>query len=177
MELNLFIQIGYSFNALCFLHYIYMKGYGQGIGQIFTTIIFLLMPLVGFSLYFIIYLWNPKNLYGSGRAKKAKERKSKRSYKEIIRKLTLQNQKDMESYKSKKYHFGIFGRHFYLIARIALFMFGVFIIGIGIRSIIHGDMTYTNHFGLTVYGPFSILIGLLCIYLAVFKWSDVKKDI
>ncbi len=135
------------------------------------------MPLVGAPLYFIIYLWSPKNLYGSSRSKKAKEKNSKRSYKEIIRKITLQNQKDMKSYKPKKHHFGIFGSNFYYVARIALFIFGVFVIGFGVRSIVYGDMTYTNHYGLTVFGPFSILIGILCIYVAIFKWKNVKEDL
>ncbi len=177
MEHDLLIKIGYTLNAICFLHYLYMRGYNQGIGQIVITILFLTMPLVGASLYFIIYLWNPKSLYGDSRSTKAKENKPKRSYKQVMRRLTLQNKKDMESYKPKKHHFGVFGSSFFLVARIAFFMFGVLVIGFGVRSIVFGDMTYTNHYGLTVYGPFSILIGILCIYVAIFKWKNVKEDL
>ncbi len=94
-----------------------------------------------------------------------------------LKEVEQQNKLEQFSEKEQRPHFSVFGKYRHPIIRFGLFMFGVIVSTFGVNSIINGDMTYKNHYELTVFGPFSIIIGILCIYVAIFKWKNVKEDL
>ena len=49
------------------------------------------------------------------------------------------------------------------------------VITTGIRPLLKGDYFYRNWWGGLVFGPITIIGGLLFLYVVVFKWEKLKK--
>jgi hypothetical protein len=44
---------------------------------------------------------------------------------------------------------------------------------LGVRTLLKGDLFYSNYWGGLVFGSLAIVIGLLGLYLAVFRWRKL----
>jgi hypothetical protein len=49
------------------------------------------------------------------------------------------------------------------------------LIATGIRPLLKGDLFYKNWWGGLVFGPITIIGGLLLLYVVIFKWGKVKQ--
>jgi uncharacterized membrane protein YcjF (UPF0283 family) len=49
------------------------------------------------------------------------------------------------------------------------------VIATGIRPFLKGDLFYKNWWGGLVFGPITIMAGLLFLYIVVFKWENLRK--
>jgi hypothetical protein len=53
--------------------------------------------------------------------------------------------------------------------RIAFTIFSLLIILLGAGSLFQGQIGYRNWFGGVVFGPFAIIVGMLCLFIVVFR--------
>ncbi len=49
------------------------------------------------------------------------------------------------------------------------------VIATGIRPILKGDLFYNNWWGGLVFGPMTVVGGLLFLYVVIFRWDKVKR--
>lgn len=63
------------------------------------------------------------------------------------------------------------------IARIFAILMCLVLTAQGIVSIYKSEWSYRNYWGGLVFGPIAILIGILLIYLLLFRWDKLQKDI
>jgi uncharacterized membrane protein len=61
-----------------------------------------------------------------------------------------------------------------IFVRSILVFICLILIAAGIRSILQGDMTYKNYWGGMVFGPAAIAVGILFIYVIIFRWAKVN---
>ena len=52
--------------------------------------------------------------------------------------------------------------------------FGVILLLMGTSSMLRGNPNYGNFFGGVVFAPVAIIIGLLLIVIAIFRWNSMR---
>src|SRR4029450_6315092 len=59
------------------------------------------------------------------------------------------------------------------LGRVIFVLAALSLIGAGARSLLTGDLFYSNYWGGPVFGPLAIAIGVFCLYLAALHWRDI----
>ncbi|NVK21737.1 MAG: hypothetical protein HWD86_04415 [Kangiellaceae bacterium] len=164
--MNLGIVIGFAINALCLLHFSLRGGFTRT-GKLtqLLTIILLLIPYLGALIYFVWFVWQPPAPSPSHLQQKRWNHYGKSEalgdYEQVIENQKGQTNVQKEySTKSKN------------LLRTFLIVFGFLISIYGSLSIRDGDWFYQNHWGLNVFGPISILCGILMIAIGIFSKMD-----
>lgn len=65
------------------------------------------------------------------------------------------------------------------LARVSAVCASLLIILTGIAALLRGNLVYSNYWGVVVFAPFAILLGVFVLWLVVFKWhriGELTKD-
>ncbi len=60
--------------------------------------------------------------------------------------------------------------------RISSVLISLFILSLGILHLLAGHLHYLNYRGALVFSPFTIVIGLFMLYVAIFKWDKINGN-
>jgi hypothetical protein len=58
--------------------------------------------------------------------------------------------------------------------RVTTGFIALFLIMLGVFHVFNGRPIYHNAWGLTVFAPFTIIIGLLLLFIVIFRWSQFR---
>jgi hypothetical protein len=58
--------------------------------------------------------------------------------------------------------------------RVTTGFMALFLIMLGVFHVFKGRPTYHNAWGLTVFAPFTIIVGLLLLFIVIFRWSQFR---
>ena len=59
------------------------------------------------------------------------------------------------------------------LARAVFMLVSLGVVLLGVQGLLKGDLFYPNYWGGSVFGPVAITIGLLGLYLGVFRWHKL----
>ena len=60
------------------------------------------------------------------------------------------------------------------LARVSSVCFSLLLILTGVAALLRGRLVYSNYWGGVVFAPFAILMGVLVIWIVVFKWHRIS---
>ncbi len=60
--------------------------------------------------------------------------------------------------------------------RIFIGFFGVILLFMGVTHVLRGDLNYSNYWGGVVFAPFAIVVGVLLLFIVVFKWDSFEDS-
>ena len=61
------------------------------------------------------------------------------------------------------------------VGRIALIAGGLILLMTGVFDIVRGRLLYPNYWGGAVFTPFTILVGILIVFIGVFRSKNIDK--
>ncbi len=63
-----------------------------------------------------------------------------------------------------------------LFTRIFIGVFGFVLILTGFKNIFYGNLNYSNYWGGVVFAPIAILVGILAIIIAAFRFDSIVNS-
>ncbi len=63
------------------------------------------------------------------------------------------------------------------LVRFTFVFVGLILVLFGAAKLLKGETNYSNYWGELVFAPVAILVGILALYISLFRWKRAKKNI